>query len=175
MKCIIFNEDNLKENEMNQVVVRVKAFIMNSKNELLVASSNGGAQLVGGHVEEGEQYKDTLQREVLEETGIFLSSEEIPDPFYEVKHYTKNYHGKDMNRLSDVIYYLVRIDKKPNKDNANLTQMEQDYLFNVQYIPFSDFEDYIKDFLNNEKEINRGIASEILFAFEELKKNVSNE
>ena len=59
MKRLVYNENELKEEEMNEFVTRVKAFIINDKNEILFANSNNGVQLIGGHVEDGEKYEDT--------------------------------------------------------------------------------------------------------------------
>ena len=66
MKNKIFNEDNLTDKDMNGSVVRVKAFIINSNDEVIMASSNGGVQLIGGHVEDGESEVETLKREIME-------------------------------------------------------------------------------------------------------------
>ena len=169
MKCEIINEDNLKENEIDEIVIRTKAFIINDKNEILVALSNGGVQLVGGHVEKNEEYEESLKREILEEAGIVISDEKL-DQFYEIKYYDKNHRNSNKNRLSIVIYYIIKTNKIPDKGKASLTELEKGYDFNVEYVPFNNFEEYVKGYLNSEKEINRGIAKELLMAFDELKK-----
>ena len=56
MKTLIFNESNLQEKDIDEIVTRVKVFLVNNKNELNYAISNGGMQLPGGHVESGEEY-----------------------------------------------------------------------------------------------------------------------
>ena len=81
MKKKIYNEDNIEDNEIDEIVTRVKAFIINSKKEILFANSGGGIQLIGGHVENGETLEDTIKREVHEETGIILQSKNISSPF----------------------------------------------------------------------------------------------
>jgi len=169
MNYKIFNEENLTEDEIDETVIRVKAFLMNSKYEVLVASSNGGVQLIGGHVENGEQQIDTLKREIMEEAGIAISNAEISEPFYEVRHYIKNYFNTSKNTIAKIIYYIVKTDKVPDMEHIKLTKQEQKYDFNIKHIPLDSFEEYVKVFLNNEKEINRWIASEMLSAFEELK------
>lgn len=82
MKTKVYNSENIKEDEVDEVVTRVKAFILNKNNELLIATSNGGCQLPGGHKEEGENLIDTVIREVQEETGIILDEKEIKDSFF---------------------------------------------------------------------------------------------
>ena len=39
MNYKVFNENNLKDEDIDNTILRVKAFIINSKNEILVASS----------------------------------------------------------------------------------------------------------------------------------------
>ena len=87
LKYKIFNEDNLNDEDIDGTVVRVKAFIINDDDEVIMASSNGGAQLIGGHVEDGESEVETLKREIMEEAGIEVSKDEISDIFYEVSLY----------------------------------------------------------------------------------------
>lgn len=50
----------------------------------------------------------------------------------------------------------------------NLTENEKNNNFNLKYISFDKVSEFVSDYLNAEKEINRNIASEILVAFKEL-------
>ena len=77
MKYFIHNEYNLKEEEINDEVIRVKALLLNSNNELLMGYAHKVYQFPGGHVEDGETLTQTVNREVLEETGIELNIKEI--------------------------------------------------------------------------------------------------
>ena len=52
MKEIITNKYNLKEEEMTEVVKRVKILIINSNNEILLGYSHNDYQFPGGHVED---------------------------------------------------------------------------------------------------------------------------
>lgn len=169
MKRLIYNENELKEEEMNEFVTRVKAFIINDKNEILFANSNNGVQLIGGHVEDGENYEDTLKREIREETGILIDEIEIKEPFFEFEHYIKNHRDTGKNRISKIVYYLIRTNKTPNINDTNYTTSEKNNNFTWQYISIDEFEEYVKTFLNNKEDINRSIAKEILVAFNELK------
>ena len=62
---IIKNKFNIKEENINRTVVRVKALIINSKNEILLAHSYGEYQFPGGHVEANEELPFALHRELL--------------------------------------------------------------------------------------------------------------
>ncbi len=168
MKYKIFNEDNLKDEEIDYEVVRVKAFIMNSKNELLVASSYGGIQLIGGHAEEGEEYIKTLIREIKEEAGIEVLEQEISGPFYEIKHYTRDYFNSKKNVISKVVYYSIKTDKAPSLENANHTKREEDGNFSLKIIPYDKFEEVLGELLKSSERVHRIIADETLSAFKEL-------
>lgn len=170
MKSVEINNDELKLEEIDETVTRVKTFLINSKNEILIATSNGGCQLPGGHREDGEILSDTVKREVQEETGIMLETSEIVEPFFEIVHMTKNYHGTGKNRRSNVIYYLIKTDKKIDLNNTNLTEHEKEYKFSVEYVDKDNFENFVNNFINStQSEINVIIANEMLTAFSELK------
>ena len=169
MNSKIFNEKNLTDEQMDGNVLRVKAFIINPQNEILVALSNGGVQLIGGHVEENEEEKQTLIREIKEEAGIEVSYEEISDAFYEVKHYINNYYNTGKNIIAIMHYYIVKTDKAPDFEKVHLTEQEKGYAFSLKQIPFDSFKEFLIEFLNNGKEINRIIAAETLEAFNNIK------
>ena len=170
MNIKVFNEDNLNEKEIDEVVTRVKAFIVNDKCEILTVSSGGGVQLIGGHVEDGEQMIDSVKREIFEETGIELASNDISDPFFEIVYYTKNYKNTSKNRMSDIWYYFINTEQMPDATKIHLTEYEKERGFELKWVAMKDFEEYVKPFLDDKKEVSRNVANEILIAFEEFKK-----
>lgn len=171
METKIFNQDNLKDSDIDVITTRVKVFLMNDNDEFILAQSNGGLQLPGGHVEDGEKVEETVIREIREETGIELDKNVIPKPFYEIRHYTKNYKNQNINKLSRIIYYYVKSNKKINLDNIHLTEHEKENNFSIRIIHLKDFESAINDVKQNSpEEINRVIASEILDSFGYLQK-----
>lgn len=170
----IYNECDLKDSEINEIVTRVKIYLINSDNEIMVASSNGGIQLPGGHVEIGESTIDACIREIKEETGINIRREEILEPFFEISHYTKNYKNTNKNRISRIFYYLIKTNQKYNANNVCLTEHEKQNRFKILSIPYNKFEESLKQIYNtNDQEINKIIAKEILESFQVLK-NIYN-
>ncbi len=167
MKVKIFNEDNLKESEIDEKVTRVKVFLVNEQKQVLVAYSGGGIQLVGGHVEAGEKMTDTIKREVLEEAGIDITDEMITSPFFEIIYYTKNYKNSEKNRLSNIYYYRILTEKTPNLDKMNLTEDEKKKGFQLNWLSLDEYEDHVRKFLDSDKEISRNVANEMLLAFDE--------
>ena len=53
MNILSHNKLNIKDEDVTLFVTRVKAFIQDSEDKVWIATSNGGFQLPGGHVESG--------------------------------------------------------------------------------------------------------------------------
>ena len=133
MKEIIYNYDNLKEEDINRVVTRIKAVIVNSNNEVLLCYSNNNYHLPGGHLEEGETLEEGLVREIQEETGVLIPKEERI-PFLRIEYMNKDYPSTGVNTKALANYYIVDYNLIPNLDNINLTEEEKESNFQLRYI-----------------------------------------
>ena len=164
MKNIVRNDDNLKESDITEVVQRVKLLLINSNNEILLGYSHHNYQFIGGHVEEGENLIDTINREIQEETGIKLNIEKI-EPFAKALGYYKDWPKDGENRKIEIYYYEIKTDEKPNLDNTNYTDNEKDGKFSLKYIPLFKVVEVLK---NNAKEYGdkHGIAREMIDLFD---------
>lgn len=172
MKISKMNPYKLKEHEMHEKVTRVKIFLLNENtNEFIIAIANGGCQLPGGHVEENEPLKEAIKREIAEETGIILNKSHINRPFYEIRHYTKNYKNMGKNRISNVLYYFIKTNSDPNLNALQLTESEKRHNFTLASVKLENFEAFVQDFMNKtDIDRNKIIQKEMLLAFDELKK-----
>lgn len=133
MKEIVYNEYNLNNQEINNIIKRAKIIIINSNDEILLTCSNKNYFLIGGHVENNETDKKTLIRETLEETGIELKLNTIT-PFFSITYYTKNYPIINQNTKYITNYYYIKLDVKPNSSKINLTEGERKGNFKLHYI-----------------------------------------
>jgi ADP-ribose pyrophosphatase YjhB (NUDIX family) len=124
IEILKYNDDDLKDNEIDEVVTRVKAFIVSSKNNMLVGKDENGYQLLGGYVEANEDLSQALAKHIYNETGIILDSKDTIEPFYEIRQYNRDYKGSGINRMSDLIYFLVKTDKLPNYKRLKLSERE---------------------------------------------------
>lgn len=147
MKTIIYNDDYLEEKDINKTVGRAKAIIINSKDELLLASTNNNYYLVGGHVEDNESDEVCLHREILEETGIDLEIKDIR-PFFVVEYLCKDYPNVGDNTNYVANYYVVKCDEKPNLENIELTEGEKEGNFKLDYIHKDDVINVLEESLN---------------------------
>lgn len=170
MKEIITNNYNLKEEDMTEIVQRVKILMINSKNEVLLGYSHHNYQFPGGHVEDNEELIETVNREITEETGMELNLNNFIKPFARALGYYKDHPQVGKNKKVEIYYYEVKTDEKPNLDNTNYTESEKDGDFNLQYIPLDNIENILKENALKYGD-NRGIAREMLELFEIYKNN----
>lgn len=163
MKKIIVNNDNLKEEDITEVVKRVKVLLINSNDEILLGYEHNDYQFPGGHVEDDESLIDTVKREIKEEVGIDLNIDNI-EPFAVSIGYWKDWPLKGMNRKTEIYYFEIKSDLKPNLNNTNYTNHEKEGKFELRYIPLDNVENVLKE---NAKAYGDqfGIAREMLDLF----------
>ena len=163
MKKIITNNNNLKEEDITEIEIRVKVLLINSNNEILLGYSHNNYQFPGGHVEKGEPLIQTINREITEETGMELKIENVEPFAYRIDYY-KDYPSEGKNRKNEIYYYEVKTDEKPNLNNTNYTEDEKFGNFELRYIPLTNVEKVVKE--NMEKYQNTsGIEQEMLDLF----------
>lgn len=168
MREILYNPDNLKKEDIDEVVIRIKALIINSKNEITLGYAHKTYQFPGGHLEDGETLEEGLIREIKEETGIELNIR-IPSPFQKTTYYTRNYRDSGKNRENDIYYYIINTDEKPNMANTNLDQHEIEGNYTCVIIPLDKFEETLINSINDNPQ-NEVIASEMIEAFKEYRR-----
>lgn len=159
MKEIILNDNNLTDGDVEDVVVRVKGLILNSRGQILLAHNNHTYQFPGGHKEENESMDDCILREIKDETGIVLSIQE--KPFLSIITYDNNYFNTGKKVKNCIYYYRFFSDDVPNKENTHYDELELETDFNLFYVSFSS----LKEFLNNCIEcgsIDKNIGREML-------------
>ncbi|MGN0961881.1 MAG: NUDIX domain-containing protein [Christensenellales bacterium] len=170
IEIVKYNDDNLKDDEIDEVVTRVKVFIISSKNNILIGYNDDGFQLIGGNIKEGEDLINAVANIIFNETGIELDSKDSVEPFYEVRYYTRDYKGTGKNRLSDLIYFCVKSDKLPNLKKLKLTDKELASRMTLEVIRRSEFASEISEYINNEpNQLNKIKGKEILLAFDKFK------
>lgn len=106
MKEFITNKYNLTEDDVTEVVKRVKVLAINSNNEILLGYSHNDYQFPGGHVEEGESLLQTVKREMLEETGIDLKMENV-EPFAVALGYYKDWPAE--GKIGKLKYTIMKL------------------------------------------------------------------
>ena len=160
-----FNDDNLNSKEIDEVVTRVKAIIINSSNEILLGYSHKTYQFPGGHLE-NEDLNAGLERELKEELGV--DTKVIEKPFMKVIEYSRNYRNTGKNRENDIYYFIINEDIKPDMANANLDENEIKGNYIPMYIPLNDVENILICSIPDNP-INKIIVSEMLEVLKNIK------
>ena len=93
MRTVVINDDYLGDSDVDFSVTRAKGIIINNENKVILAHNNGTFQFPGGHVEEGEDEKECLIREVREEVGI--ENFNVEDPFLKIITYDSHYFNTE--------------------------------------------------------------------------------
>lgn len=170
IEIVKYNDDDLKDNELDEVVTRVKAFIVSSKNNMIVGYTNDGFQLIGGDVGDTEDLKVALTRIIYNECGIALDSKDKIEPFYEVRYYNRDYKGSGLNRLSDLIYFVVNTDKLPNYKKLKLSAREMAERMPLEIVRKTLFGKDLREYIEKESNLlNKIKAKELLIAYEKYK------
>lgn len=133
MRTILYNNDNLKEENINNIVRRAKILIINSNNEILLAHADNNFFLIGGRVEDGESFEEGMVRELMEETGIQLTIKKIK-PFFIITYMSKDYPSDGINTKSIANYYFIKCDIEPDLSKVSLTEDEKMSNFELRYI-----------------------------------------
>lgn len=140
MKEIFINKDNLKKEEIDEEVIRVKGLLINSNNELLLGYSHDTYQFPGGHLENCETLEECLKREIKEETGMDVETYSIK-PFMLIEYYTKNYFNSGKNRCNKIYYFEIKTDKKINLNETNYTDCEKEGNYELRYVELNNVKD----------------------------------
>lgn len=167
MKRIFINDYFLTNDDMESEVIRVKALLINSKGELLLAHNNNTYQLIGGHKEDDETLENTLLREIKEETGIGIAN--CDGPFIQITTYDNNYFNTGKKVCSKIYYYRIVTDEIPNILETHYDELESATDFNLFYVKMDDMKDFLHKSMN-EGTIDKSIGKEMLLVDREYKR-----
>ena len=146
MKTIIINDENIDE-QITKKKLKSRAVLVNSSNEILVANYGGVFLLPGGSIDGKETPDETIHRELREELGVDMKSEQLK-PFVKVRYFQPNYperNGNTINRLAVTYYYLGHINNISNE--RDLTENEKKDGFTVEFYSINQ----IQGMLNSKK------------------------
>lgn len=169
MREVVFNEQNLSDENIQIFVNKVKVILRNSKDELLVCKRNGVIHFIGGSMEENETYQETAAREIAEETGIVISPlNSSLRSFFRMVQYQENYYNSGKNCLLSITYLVCNTDEEFDYNKRNLDENESRECFTLEYIPTSNFARELDNNRETAKKDNREfIIDEMKYVFSE--------
>ena len=107
---------------------------------------------------------------IYNECGIALDAKDKIEPFYEIRYYNRDYKGSGINRLSDLIYFVVHTDKLPNYKKLKLTPREIADRMPLEIVRRSLFGKDLRQYIEKEDNpLNKVKAKELLMAYEKFK------
>ncbi len=131
---ILKNNADIKDSEVTETIVRVKALIINSENKILLGHSYCEYQFPGGHVLGDETLLEALKRELKEETGLDYDVTGL-EPFVHLTSYLKDYPKNGENTKHEIYYFIINDDRIPNIKETHYTDEELDGNYVLRYIP----------------------------------------
>ena len=147
-KELIINKDNLRDEEVNKTNFKSRLIIINDNDEILLQNYAGLYMLPGGKENANETPIIGLTREIKEETGINIDSNEIT-PLMVTKMYVRNYPNSDgkenVNSLSTTNYFYIRSNKNVSKDEVNLTDSEKENNLTMKFVHINEILNLIKN------------------------------
>lgn len=167
MKEIIINDANLKLEDMQAFVVRVKALLFNSKGKIILAHNNGTYQFPGGHKENNESINDCIVREIKEETGIDVNITE--EPFLKITTYDNNYFNTGKRVCNTIFYYRIFTDEMPDFSKTHYDELETATDFNLFYVYFADLGNFLRENIKLGNVDNK-IGREMIYVLDEYQK-----
>lgn len=169
MQEIVYNKDCLVEKDITETVIRAKALLIN-KDNILLENARNIYQFPGGHLEKGETLNKCLKREILEETGIIIEDDEIPNPFLKITYLNRNHPEIGKNRKTIIYYYEINTDKNPDLSKVQYTEHEKEENFKTEYFPLSSVIKTIEENIPNNP-MNKIIAPDMIIAINMCLKN----
>lgn len=163
MKRILINDDNLKIDDLDFEVIRVKGLIINSDGDILIAHNNGTYQFPGGHKEDDETLDDSLEREIKEETGIDVESQ---GPFMSITTYDSNYFNQNKKVCNKIYYYVINTNETPNFEETHYDELECQTDFNLFYISLNELQEFLNKSIDDGS-LDINIGREMLLVLEE--------
>lgn len=161
MEKIIFNEENLTSDEINDSVMKSRAIMVNDTGEILLCKYADMYFLPGGKIDDEGSICSGLEVEIKEETGINIDLSN-GQPFLLVQQYVSDYPKRDnqgfSNRLSETFYFIIHNNDEIKVEEMSLTEKEKKVTFQ--------FSEFIQVILKDYCQVTLLIIQEMNFLLE---------
>lgn len=138
MRKIVLNESNLRDEEIEFKRYKARALIIDDDNIVTLCNYGDVYMLPGGKIDNGESVEEALLRELEEELGLDFDKNELKE-LVTVVNMAPNYPIGDSSRFANracyTDYYVIRSNRKIDKNRVKLTDREKKHNFRIEYIP----------------------------------------
>lgn len=136
---MLVNVNNLKKSEINSFAHKVRAYILDENNKIFITDMNSSYNLPGGRVKNGEDIKNALKRELLEELGINISDNALDYKGQIIFYHCQFPDEKGFcNRENKVDLFVVNGHYHLNANEIKLTNYEKHYNFKMLFCSVKD-------------------------------------
>lgn len=165
----VINENNLQLKDIQEFNSKVRAFLIDDENNILIANYGNVILLPGGSIDKDEEANDAIIRELKEEVGVEYRVDELTY-LNTLDYYQKDYPKRDgtlQNRLITTNYFVGRY---KGISNQTLTEKERKDNFRLQLVSIDELEELV---LNNQNNNPRNIyfVKELLTILEYYKQS----
>ncbi len=143
---MLVNLANLEKKDINSRVHKVRAVILDNNQNIYVTNMDGSYNLPGGRVEDKEDLKNALKRELEEELGIKVFKKEmIYIGNYVFWH--KDFPGEKgvVNRENKIDLFYVSNPKEACLKRVRLTNYEKHYHFHLMKCTYEEIDALLKE------------------------------
>lgn len=131
---IIGNKKNARKEEIIKRRIAIRAVILKDNKILMVKNNKGDCKFPGGGLEDGENYKDTLKREVKEETGYKVIK--VKEYIGTIIERNQDEYKKEQVFEMESKYYICEVDD--NKEEQKLDAYELELNFKPLWLKLSE-------------------------------------
>lgn len=139
-----FNDDYLSEFEITKTTRKVRAFVYNPETEeALLVHYDGLYMLPGGSIDENETRETAIIRELLEQTGIEITEEDLT-PYLVLDNYDKQYFDCNsglVNRRTETVFYKVLTTKSIDETKKKLTDSKK---HSVEFVSINNMKNIVE-------------------------------
>ena len=142
---MLINKDDLKKEEINSRVHKVRAVIQDNKGKIYVTNMDNSYNLPGGRVEAKEEAKYALIRELAEELGIQVLDSEI-QYIGDFTFWHRDFPGdkRVVNRENHVDLFWVMQAKEVLEERVRLTNYEKHYHFHLMKCSIKEIDELLQ-------------------------------
>lgn len=148
---MLINKDNLRKEEINSRVHKVRAIIQDDKAKFYITNMDSSYNLPGGRVEVHEDGKTALIRELREELGIEVLDKEI-QYIGDFTFWHKDFPGEKnkVNRENHVDLFLITEAKENFEKRVCLTNYEKHYHFHLMKCSGKEISELLQSKITND-------------------------